>query len=93
MRKYLLKPLQCHYDNAHGEMTLKAKRGGKQGTPQQHNIVGGCGSGSGVGCLLIRRFHGLIPVCVIGQDTELQSAPDDCLHLNIEGSALSAQPE
>lgn len=36
MRKYLLKPLQCHYDNAHGEMTLKAKRGGNKGL---HNNI------------------------------------------------------
>lgn len=49
--KYLLKPLHHHYDNAHEEMTLKfnilAKSEGGGGTPQQHNIFSGCGSGSG----------------------------------------------
>lgn len=51
--KYLLKPLHDHYDNAHEEMTLKfnilakSEGGGGDGTPQQHNIFSGCGSGSG----------------------------------------------
>lgn len=70
--KYLLKPLHHHYDNAHEEMTLKfnilAKREGGGGL--HNNITSFLAVAQEVELFTNQKVNGLIPVCMIGQDTE-----------------------